>query len=61
MYHRFNENKYPSTNIKNEVFVEHLSQIENLGIEKSTKDDEYIVLLNYDTTVAPNFISSLLR
>jgi peptidoglycan/xylan/chitin deacetylase (PgdA/CDA1 family) len=33
MYHRFNENKYPSTNIKNEVFVDHLSQIDNLGIE----------------------------
>jgi len=27
MYHRFNENKYPSTNIKNEIFLEHLNEI----------------------------------
>jgi len=33
MYHRFNENKYPSTNIKNEVFIEHLNEINNLQIE----------------------------
>ena len=33
MYHRFDENKYPSTNIKKEVFIEHLIEIENLGIE----------------------------
>ena len=24
MYHRFNENKYTSTNIRNEIFLEHL-------------------------------------
>ena len=23
MYHRFEENKYPSTNIKNEIFLQH--------------------------------------
>ena len=33
MYHRFEENKYPSTNIKNEVFLEHLNEINKLGIE----------------------------
>jgi len=33
MYHRFEENKYPSTNIKNEIFLEHLKEINNLGIE----------------------------
>ncbi len=33
MYHRFNENKYPSTNIKNEIFLEHLDQINNSEIE----------------------------
>ena len=33
MYHRFDENKYPSTNIKKEVFIEHLKEIENLGIK----------------------------
>jgi len=33
MYHRFEENKYPSTNIRNEVFLEHLKEINNSGIE----------------------------
>ena len=33
MYHRFEENKYPSTNIKNEIFLEHIKEINNLGIE----------------------------
>ena len=33
MYHRFDENKYPSTNIRKEIFVEHLNEIENSGIE----------------------------
>jgi hypothetical protein len=29
MYHRFNENKYPSTNIKMEVFKEQIEIIKN--------------------------------
>ena len=33
MYHRFEENKYPSTNIRNKIFTEHLKEINNLGIE----------------------------
>jgi len=33
MYHRFDENKYPSTNIKSEIFIEHLNEISNAGIE----------------------------
>ena len=33
MYHRFEENKYPSTNIRNEIFVEHLNKINNSGLE----------------------------
>jgi len=33
MYHRFNENKYPSTNIRNEIFEQHLNEINKLGIE----------------------------
>ena len=33
MYHRFNENKYPSTNIKNNIFLEHLNEIKNIGLE----------------------------
>ncbi len=33
MYHRFNENKYPSTNIKLEVFEKQLKIIDELGIK----------------------------
>ena len=33
MYHRFNENKYPSTNIKIDVFQEHLKEINKSQIE----------------------------
>jgi peptidoglycan/xylan/chitin deacetylase (PgdA/CDA1 family) len=33
MYHRFNENKYPSTNVRNEIFFEHLKEIKNSKIE----------------------------
>ena len=33
MYHRFNESKYPSTNIQKEIFLEHISEIENLKLE----------------------------
>ena len=33
MYHRFNENKYPSTNVRNEIFAEHLKEIKNSKIE----------------------------
>jgi len=33
MYHRFDENKYPSTNIRKEIFKEHLNEIEKSGIE----------------------------
>ena len=31
MYHRFNENKYPSTNIKMDVFHEQMEIIKNLN------------------------------
>jgi len=33
MYHRFNENQYPSTNIKLDIFKEQLKIIENEGIQ----------------------------
>ncbi len=33
MYHRFNENKYPSTNIKMEIFHKQMSIIKDLGYE----------------------------
>ena len=32
MYHRFDENKYPSTNIQLDVFKEQLQIIDDLGI-----------------------------
>ena len=32
MYHRFNENKYPSTNIRNEIFLQHLNEIKKSEI-----------------------------
>ena len=55
MYHRFDENKYPSTNIKSEVFIKHLNEINNSGIEfisfnkfeeiiKSNIDKNYLLL-----------------
>ena len=33
MYHRFNENKYPSTNIQNDVFLKHLNEIDKSKLE----------------------------
>ena len=43
MYHRFDEKKYPSTNIQLDVFKEQLKIIENQGIRfihpKNFKED----------------------
>ena len=33
MYHRFDENKYPSTNIKTEIFLQHLEEINNENLD----------------------------
>ena len=33
MYHRFNENKYPSTNIKMEILDKQMNMIKTLGYE----------------------------
>ena len=33
MYHRFNENKYPSTNIKMDIFKKQIQMIKDLGYE----------------------------
>ena len=38
MYHRFNETKYPSTNIQLDVFKEQLNIIEEEGIKKENLD-----------------------
>jgi len=49
MYHRFEENKYPSTNIRNEIFLEHLKEINKLGIEFITFEKfEKIIKTNID-------------
>ena len=42
MYHRFNENKYPSTNIRMDIFKEHIELIskENLEFYNLNKFDE---------------------
>ncbi len=49
MYHRFNENKYPSTNIRNEIFLEHIKEINNLGIEFITyKKFKEVIKKNID-------------
>ena len=39
MYHRFDENKYPSTNIQLNVFIKHIQLIENLNYEFIHPDD----------------------
>ena len=31
MYHRFNETKYPSTNIQMDIFLQHIDSIESSG------------------------------
>ena len=49
MYHRFDENKYPSTNVKNEIFIQHLKEINNSEIEFITvKKFEEIMKTNID-------------
>ena len=49
MYHRFDENKYPSTNIKSEIFVEQLKLINEAKIEFITfKKFDEIIKTNMD-------------
>jgi poly-beta-1,6-N-acetyl-D-glucosamine N-deacetylase len=47
MYHRFDENKYPSTNVRKENFLEHLKEIKNSGIE-------YINFKNFESVIKNN-------
>ena len=55
MYHRFDENKYPSTNIRNEIFIEHLKEINNLGIQFITfKKFEEIIKTGVDRNYSFN-------
>ncbi len=39
MYHRFNENKYPSTNIRMNIFLEHIQLIKSLNYDFIHPDD----------------------
>ena len=49
MYHRFDENKYPSTNIRNKIFIEHLKEINSSQIEFiAFKKFEKIINTNID-------------
>ena len=49
MYHRFNENKYPSTNIRNEIFEKQLKEINKTEIEFITfKKFEDLIKTNID-------------
>ena len=49
MYHRFNENKYPSTNIRNEIFKDHLKEINKSEIKFITFEKfEEIIKTNID-------------
>ena len=53
MYHRFNENKYPSTNVRNEIFKEQLKLVNNARIEFITfKKFEEIITTN----ISKNYI-----
>ena len=45
MYHRFNENKYPSTNIKMEIFEQQMKIIKELGYEFYNPD---LFIKNFD-------------
>jgi len=53
MYHRFNENKYPSTNIKNEIFLEHLNEINNSKLE-FISFDKFSEIIN--TKIQKNYL-----
>ena len=49
MYHRFDENKYPSTNVRNEIFIEQLKLINSTKLEFITfKKFEEITTTNID-------------
>ena len=68
MYHRFEENKYPSTNIKIEDFKKHLDIIKNsnfnfishkdflTAINSNSNEKKFFLLL---MMVSPHFIKML--
>ena len=68
MYHRFDENKYPSTNIRMEVFNKHLEEINKLNLEFISFDkfekivnsniDKNYVLLTIDDAFASFYLNA---
>jgi len=46
MYHRFDENKYPSTNIKTEIFLKQLEEINNENLEFITFENFEKIMIN---------------
>ena len=56
MYHRFNENKYPSTNIQMDIFKEHIRIIQNSGFKfhypNKFKEQFETVKLNCPETIS---------
>ncbi len=68
MYHRFDENKYPSTNIKSEIFINHIEEINNEKInfisfsqfEKAIKNgiDKNYILLTIDDAFESFFVNA---
>jgi len=68
MYHRFEENKYPSTNIRNKIFAQHIKEINNAEIEFITfkkfeeilnsKIDKNYILLTIDDAFESFYINA---
>ena len=68
MYHRFDENKYPSTNIKSKIFINHLGEINNEKIEFINFDqfekiieggiDKNYILLTIDDAFESFFVNA---
>ena len=68
MYHRFDENKYPSTNIKSEIFTKHLNEInkaeiEFIGFDKfqeiiNSKIDNNYLLLTIDDAFSSFYLNA---
>ena len=69
MYHRFDENKYPSTNIQNDIFNKHIIEIEksqlkfidakNLLDKLESKLENTYILLTIDDGYKSFYINAL--
>ena len=64
MYHRFNENKYPSTNIQLNIFKEQLKIIEEEGMIFIHPDELKSIITNKktkDLTTIDDGLSSFMK